>query len=206
MKWLPWILLAIVIIILALRGCEGPRDHSAYKHRYDSAAIAGAKLAVRNNALRSELTALRANSRAFQKAANQESDSLVKELAKARRHPRVVEVIKRVPAVAEAFARDDSVISFQFGRIRQLEYLDAKYKMTDSLFHLGQDTLINNFMFREKVLTNDNAALRKDLKKQSNPLSIGVNVGPGIVLTPDGKVTGGLVLSVGVNVKLRKRP
>jgi hypothetical protein len=205
MKYVPWALLAISLIVLALRGCEGPADHSAIKHKYDSAAIAGAKLVIRNNVLRSELVTMQVNYRTLQRAANEESDSLEKEVKYARLHPKVVHVIKTVSAVADAFKQDDRMIAFQKGRIRQLERLDLDYKLKDNLFHAGQDSTISNLDYRNQILTQNNAALAKDLKKQSRAFSIGIGAGPGVVIGPDGKATVGLAFTVGVNMRIRRR-
>lgn len=205
MKWFPWIALAVVLIILALRGCKGPADHSKLKHRYDSATTAGGILSARLHVRESELATLRQNFRTFQKAANAESDSLENEATKARRHPKVVEVVREVPAVATAFYTTDKVISFQKFRIRKLEADDSTYKAQDSLFHVAQDTLLKNKDFINQILRQDVTELKRDLKKQSNPFSIGFSAGPGVVVGPDGKVNAGLALSVGLNLKIRRR-
>lgn len=205
MKYLPWILLAIALIVLAIRGCEGPRDHSEFKRKYDSAAVSGSKLDIRNNVLRSELATERMNAKTLKREAHQESDSLYKELIKSRRHPKVVEVIKEVPAVAEAFYYTDKVLSFQRLRIHELEQLDSSYKSKDSLFHLSQDSIRDNLRYQVLTVTQNVTDLERDLKKQSNPFSIGFSAGPGMVVGPDGKVHGGLAVSVGVNLKIRRR-
>lgn len=209
MKNVPWIIIIILLLLIGgywLFFAPPKVDVSEIKRKYDSAGVAGARLLLRTNVLASGLSTEREKFKSLQRAANKESDSLVKVVDWWRLHPKVRVIRESVPEIDTAFVVDSVLIAFQKDRIQELESLDSAYKSKDSVFHVAQDSLIGNIQFRHDQLADENKILEKDLKAAKFPLKLGVNVGGGTVYS-GGQLHVGPGVHVGLTyvISFRKR-
>ena len=193
MKALPWILLFVTLCALGWVIHFRPQDDSS--RVIDSLA----SVISRESALIDDLDSDRRRAwgkfDSLREAYKQNIDSLTSGAQNARRHPRVVEINRTVPEVRTAFVSDDNVINALRGRITYLDSATDSHRIADSTYTLVRDGLDD--AFRSEI-----SALNDYIGRHDKPVSLGISAGPGLVVTPGGKVYGGLGVTVGVALKL----
>lgn len=134
----------------------------------------------------------------LKQASDASTDSLVLLAASARKSPRVVEIIRTVPEISTAFAADDSVISTLNRRLDYLHRWIPVHRADDDAYKLSRDSL--DLAFIAKISTQE-----KKIKRLDRDFVFGINIGPGVVVTREGKIYAGATASVGLTFRLRRR-
>ncbi len=198
MKPVLWILAGALIAMCVVRSCGISDRTSALQRRYDSVATVGVILSSRAKVLEGRLAMERNFSRSIQQAAKKESDSLIAVADWWRNHPRVKTIRETIHEVDTAFVIDSMLIRWQKEKILEIIAQDSSYKATDSLYHLTQDSVIENLRYGIH-------ALQKVQKQNTRLMQFGFAGGPGFVVSPDGRVYGGMAVSGGIVIRIRKR-
>lgn len=195
---LPWVIIIVLTTIL-LRCCSS--GSSQLPPSYDSAVSAGQSAVARANDLASGLATEQLKTDSILRVLNASQDQLNQERLRKRANPRVVEVIREIPAVDSAFQADDVALEMATKTNFWLEQRYRGYLYQDSLYHLTRDTVENNLRYRERVAVETLQAL-----EIPGPLSLGVSAGLGAVYS-GGQVYAGPGLQVGLSyrIPLRKK-